>query len=52
MNAISITRSAEGDVYYWGPLMAGCLIASVPVTILDNFFLDRFTAGLTVGAIR
>lgn len=42
----------RGDVYYWGSLMAGCLIASVPVAVLYNYFLDRFIAGFTVGAIR
>jgi multiple sugar transport system permease protein len=46
------TDLVRGDVYYWGPLMAGCLIASVPVAILYNFFLDRFIAGFTVGAIK
>ncbi len=42
----------RGDVYYWGSLMAGCLIASVPMAVLYNLFLDRFVAGFTVGAIR
>lgn len=42
----------RGDVYYWGSLMAACLITSVPITILYNFFLDRFIAGFTVGAIK
>ena len=42
----------RGDVYYWGSLMAGCLITSVPLAILYNFFLDRFIAGFTVGAIK
>jgi multiple sugar transport system permease protein len=46
------TDLVRGDVYYWGPLMAGCLISSVPVAVLYNFFLDRFIAGFTVGAIR
>jgi multiple sugar transport system permease protein len=46
------TDLVRGDVYYWGPLMAGCLISSVPVAILYNFFLDRFIAGFTVGAIK
>jgi multiple sugar transport system permease protein len=46
------TDLVRGDVYYWGPLMGGCLIASVPVAILYNFFLDRFIAGFTMGAIR
>jgi multiple sugar transport system permease protein len=42
----------RGDVYYWGSLMAACLVTSVPISILYNFFLDRFIAGFTVGAIK
>jgi multiple sugar transport system permease protein len=42
----------RGDVYYWGSLMAACLITSVPLAILYNFFLDRFIVGFTVGAIK
>ena len=42
----------RGDVYYWGSLMAACLITSVPIAIVYNLFLDRFIAGFTVGAIR
>jgi multiple sugar transport system permease protein len=42
----------RGDVYYWGSLMAACLITSVPLAILYNFLLDRFIAGFTVGAIK
>ena len=42
----------RGDVYYWGSLMAACLITSVPIAIMYNFFLDRFIAGFTVGAIK
>jgi len=42
----------RGDVYYWGSLMAACLFASVPVAVLYNFFLDRFIAGFTVGAVK
>ena len=42
----------RGDVYYRGSLMAPCLITSVPLAILYNFFLDRFIAGFTVGAIK
>jgi multiple sugar transport system permease protein len=42
----------RGDVYYWGSLMAACLIASVPIAILYNLFLDRFIAGFTVGAVK
>ena len=42
----------RGDVYYWGALMAACLITSVPIAILYNLFLDRFIAGFTVGAVK
>jgi multiple sugar transport system permease protein len=42
----------RGDVYYWGSLMAACLLTSVPIAVLYNFFLDRFIAGFTIGAVR
>jgi len=42
----------RGDVYYWGSLMAACLITSVPIAVLYNVFLDRFIAGFTVGAVK
>ena len=42
----------RGDVYYWGSLMAACLITSVPIGILYNIFLDRFIEGFTVGAVK
>jgi len=42
----------RGDVYYWGSLMAACLVTSVPIAIVYSFFLDRFIAGFTVGAIK
>ena len=42
----------RGDVYYWGSLMAACLIASLPVAVLYNLFLDRFIAGFTVGSVK
>ena len=46
------TFLVHGDVYFWGSLMAGCFIASVPVAVVYNFFVDRFIAGFTVGAIK
>jgi len=46
------TFLVRGDVYYWGSLMAACLIASVPIALLYNLFLDRFIAGFTVGAVK
>jgi len=42
----------RGDVYYWGSLMAACLLASIPTAFIYNLFLDRFVAGFTVGAVK
>jgi len=42
----------RGDVYYLGSLMAACLIASLPIAVLYNSFLDRFIAGFTVGSVK
>jgi multiple sugar transport system permease protein len=46
------TFLVRGDVYYWGSLMAACLITSVPIGILYNIFLDKFIEGFTVGAVK
>jgi multiple sugar transport system permease protein len=46
------TNLVRGDVFFWGSLMAACLITSIPVALLYNLFLDRFISGFTVGAIR
>ena len=46
------TELVRGDVFQWGPLMAGALIASIPVAVVYTFFLDRFIAGFTMGAIK
>lgn len=44
------TELIRGDVFRWGPLLAGALIASIPVAILYTFFIDQFVAGLTAVA--
>jgi multiple sugar transport system permease protein len=46
------TFLVRGDVYFWGSLMGAVLIASIPVAIVYNMFVDRFVAGFTVGAIK
>ena len=46
------TFLVHGDVYNWGALMAGCLIASLPIVIVYNFFVERFISGLTLGAVK
>jgi len=42
----------RGDTFYWGSLLGACLLASVPIAILYNFFLDRFIAGFLGGAVK
>jgi len=46
------TFLVRGDVYFWGSMMAACLIASLPIAIIYNFFVARFVAGFTMGAIK
>ncbi len=46
------TELVRGDVFYWGALMGGALIASIPVALLYTFFLDRIISGLTMGAVK
>ena len=41
----------RGDVYFWGSLMAACLIASLPIAFIYNLFLDRFIAGRVSGSL-
>jgi len=46
------TDLIRGDIFYWGELMGAALIASVPVAIAYNLFLDRFISGITGGAVK
>jgi multiple sugar transport system permease protein len=46
------TFLVRGDVYFWGSMMAACLIASVPIAVIYNFFVDQFVAGFTGGAVK
>ena len=46
------TDLIRGDIFYWGEIMAGALLASIPVAIAYNLFLDRFIAGITGGAVK
>lgn len=42
----------RGDIYYWGSLMAGAVVASVPIVIVYVLFLDYYVSGLTAGAVK
>ncbi|MFH1242687.1 MAG: carbohydrate ABC transporter permease [Pseudomonadota bacterium] len=46
-----VTELVRGDVYHWGPLMAGALCASLPVALVYSFFVEHYVAGMT-GALK
>lgn len=46
-----VSELIRGDVFYWGPLMAGALIGSIPVAIVYSFFVEHYVAGLT-GSVK
>jgi multiple sugar transport system permease protein len=46
------TFLVRGDVYFWGSMMGACLIASVPIAVVYNLFVDRFVAGFKAGAVK
>jgi multiple sugar transport system permease protein len=41
----------RGDVFFWGSLMAGALIGSIPVAFVYSFFVEHYVAGMT-GAVK
>jgi multiple sugar transport system permease protein len=47
-----VAELVRGDVFFWGSLMAGALLASVPIVIVFIFLMDYYISGLTAGAIK
>jgi multiple sugar transport system permease protein len=47
-----VTDLIRGDLFFWGSLMAGALLAGLPVAILFNYFLDDFVEGITAGSTK
>ncbi|MEK6744751.1 MAG: carbohydrate ABC transporter permease [Nitrospirota bacterium] len=46
------TELVRGDVFYWGALMGGALLASIPVAVLYTIFLDRIISGMTMSGTK
>jgi multiple sugar transport system permease protein len=42
----------RGDIFYWGSLMAGAVVASLPIVVVYVWFLDYYVSGLTAGAVK
>ncbi len=47
-----VTELIRGDIYFWGALMAACIMGSLPIIVLYTFFMDYYVSGLTAGAIK
>lgn len=48
----TVTTLIRGDVFHWGGLMAGALLAAAPPVILYAFLMDYYISGLTSGATK
>jgi multiple sugar transport system permease protein len=46
-----VTELVDGDVYHWGPLMAGALLGSLPVAVAYSFLVEYYVSGMT-GAVK
>jgi multiple sugar transport system permease protein len=46
-----VSELVRGDVFYWGSLMAGALLGSIPVAVVYSFFVEHYVAGLT-GSVK
>lgn len=46
-----VSELIRGDIYFWGQLMAGALLGSIPVALVYSFFVEYYVAGLT-GSIK
>ena len=48
----NLTDPTIGYLPVWGTIMAGCVLATLPILIVFVIFQDRFMASATVGAVR
>jgi len=48
----TVTSLIKGDVYHWGGLMAGAVLACLPPVLLYVFLMDYYISGLTSGSTK
>jgi multiple sugar transport system permease protein len=48
----TVTTLIRGDVFHWGGLMAGALLAAAPPVLIYAFLMDYYISGLTAGATK
>lgn len=49
---LTLSNMVVADVYAWGPLMAGSIVATLPVLIMYTSMSKYLVSGLTVGAVK
>jgi multiple sugar transport system permease protein len=46
-----VSELVRGDTFFWGPLMAGALLGSIPVAFIYSFFVENYVSAMT-GAVK
>jgi multiple sugar transport system permease protein len=46
-----VSELVRGDTFFWGSLMAGALMGSVPVAFIYSFFVEHYISALS-GAVK
>jgi len=46
-----VSELVRGDVFFWGSLMAGALLGSIPVAVVYSFFVEHYVSGVT-GSVK
>ncbi|OXM85417.1 carbohydrate ABC transporter permease [Paenibacillus rigui] len=49
---LGLSDMIVGDVFAWGPLMGGSILASIPVIIMYLFTSKFMVSGMTVGGVK
>lgn len=49
---LTLSNMVVADVYAWGPLMAGSIVATLPVLLMYTAMSKYLVSGLTVGAVK
>lgn len=49
---LGLSDMVVGDIFAWGPLMGGSIIASIPVVIIYTLSSNFLVSGLTLGGVK
>jgi ABC-type glycerol-3-phosphate transport system permease component len=49
---VGLAGLIRGDIYLWGPMMAGSVLAAIPVMVLYTLANRMLVQGLAAGAVK